>query len=50
MRFVNQGEDPELTRLAAERYTQYKLEQLKATTDALTKKARGEHTKLTLSD
>jgi dTMP kinase len=28
MRFVNQGEDPELSRLAAERYTQYKLEQL----------------------
>jgi thymidylate kinase/thymidylate synthase ThyX len=25
MKFVNQGEDPELTRLAAERYTQYKL-------------------------
>jgi len=29
MKFVNQGEDPELTRLAAERYTQFKLEQLK---------------------
>jgi dTMP kinase len=29
MQFVNQDEDPELTRLAAERYTQYKLEQLK---------------------
>lgn len=28
MRFVNQGEDPELARLAAEKYTQYKLEQL----------------------
>ncbi len=28
MRFVNQDEDAELTRLAAERYTQYKLEQL----------------------
>ena len=28
MRFVNQGEDPELARLAAERYTQYKLEKL----------------------
>lgn len=28
MKFVNQGEDPELTRLAAERYTQFKLEQL----------------------
>lgn len=28
MKFVNQGEDPELTRLAAERATQYKLEQL----------------------
>lgn len=29
MIFVNQDEDPELTRLAAERYTQFKLEQLK---------------------
>ncbi len=29
MQFVNTGEDPELTRLAAERYTQYKLDQLK---------------------
>jgi thymidylate synthase ThyX len=28
MRFVNQEEDPELTRLAAERYTQYKLQTL----------------------
>jgi len=28
MRFVNQGEDPELARLAAEKYTQYKLAQL----------------------
>lgn len=28
MKFVNQGEDPELTRLAAERYTQYKLKVL----------------------
>jgi thymidylate synthase ThyX/thymidylate kinase len=28
MKFVNQGEDDTLTRLAAERYTQYKLEQL----------------------
>ncbi len=28
MIFVNQGEDPELTRLAAERATQYKLEKL----------------------
>ncbi|MET1033139.1 MAG: FAD-dependent thymidylate synthase, partial [Candidatus Saccharimonadales bacterium] len=28
MKFVNQGEDPELSRLAAERYTQYKLQQL----------------------
>jgi dTMP kinase len=27
MKFVNQGEDPALTRLAAERYTQFKLEQ-----------------------
>ncbi len=25
MKFVNQDEDPELTRLAAERYTQFKL-------------------------
>ena len=29
MKFVNQDEDPELTRLAAERYTQFKLKQLK---------------------
>lgn len=28
MRFVNQGEDEKLTRLAAERYTQFKLNQL----------------------
>ncbi len=28
MKFVNQGEDEELTRLAAEKYTQYKLSQL----------------------
>lgn len=28
MKFVNQGEDEELTRLAAEKYTQYKLQQL----------------------
>lgn len=28
MKFVNQGEDPELSRLAAERYTQFKLQQL----------------------
>ncbi len=28
MRFVNQGEDPELTRLAAERYTQYRLSRI----------------------
>jgi hypothetical protein len=28
MKFVNQDEDAELTRLAAERYTQFKLEQL----------------------
>lgn len=28
MRFVNSDEDPELTRLAAERYTQFKLQQL----------------------
>lgn len=30
MKFVNQGEDPELTRLAAERATQFKLEQLQS--------------------
>lgn len=30
MKFVNQDEDPELTRLAAERYTQYKLSQLES--------------------
>lgn len=29
MKFVNQDEDPELTRLAAERYTQFKLSRLK---------------------
>ncbi len=29
MRFVNKGEDEELTRLSAERYTQFKLEQMK---------------------
>lgn len=28
MQFVNQGEDPELTRLAAERYTQFKLQNI----------------------
>jgi len=28
MKFVNRGEDEELTRLAAERYTQFKLNQL----------------------
>ncbi len=28
MIFVNKGEDPELTRLAAERYTQFKLQQI----------------------
>ena len=28
MLFVNQDEDPELTRLAAEKYTQFKLDQL----------------------
>lgn len=28
MKFVNQDEDPELSRLAAERYTQYKLNQI----------------------
>jgi dTMP kinase len=30
MKFVNQDEDPELTRLAAERYTEFKLKQLKS--------------------
>ena len=30
MKFINQAEDPELTRLAAEKYTQFKLEKLKA--------------------
>jgi dTMP kinase len=30
MKFVNRDEDPELTRLAAERYTQFKLNQLDA--------------------
>lgn len=29
MKFVNKGEDPELSRLAAERYTQFKLQQLR---------------------
>ncbi len=29
MKFVNTDEDPELTRLAAERYTQFKLQKLK---------------------
>ncbi len=29
MKFVNQDEDPELSRLAAEKYTQYKLDQLR---------------------
>jgi len=32
MKFVNQDESPELTRLAAERYTQFKLQQLSAKT------------------
>jgi hypothetical protein len=31
MKFVNQDEDPELTRLAAERYTQFKLSKLDKT-------------------
>ncbi len=31
MRFVNQSEDPELSRLAAERYTQFKLNQMGGT-------------------
>ena len=29
MIFVNQDENPELTRLAAERYSEYKLQKLK---------------------
>lgn len=33
MKFVNQGEDEELTRLAAERYTQYKLDRLDKNSD-----------------
>ncbi len=28
MKFVNKDEDPALTRLAAERYTQYKLDEI----------------------
>ena len=32
MKFVNQDEDPELSRLAAERYTQFKLQQLDTAT------------------
>jgi hypothetical protein len=28
MKFINTDEDPELTRLAAERYTQFKLKRL----------------------
>jgi thymidylate kinase/thymidylate synthase ThyX len=31
MKFINQDEDPELTRLAAERYSQFKLDQLNQT-------------------
>ncbi len=34
MKFVNQGEDAELTRLAAERYTQFKLQQMEQTDQA----------------
>ena len=37
MKFVNKGEDPELTRLAAERYTQFKLSQLEDTKDEIVK-------------
>lgn len=33
MKFVNKGEDPELTRLAAERYTQTKLQQLESNSE-----------------
>lgn len=33
MKFVNQDEDPELSRLAAERYSQYKLDKLDRTTN-----------------
>ena len=28
MKFVNKGDDPELTRLAAEKYTQFRLQQI----------------------
>lgn len=39
MRFVSRDEDPELTRLAAERYTQYKLQQLSSeASESLTSK------------
>jgi len=37
MKFVNKGEDAELTRLAAERYTQFKLKQLEDTKDDIVK-------------
>jgi hypothetical protein len=30
MKFVNKDEDEELTRLAAEKYTQFKLEQMES--------------------
>lgn len=33
MKFVNRGEDPELTRLAAERYTQFKLQKIDSKTE-----------------
>ncbi|HKR81889.1 MAG TPA: FAD-dependent thymidylate synthase [Candidatus Saccharimonadales bacterium] len=37
MKFVNKGEDAELTRLSAERYTQFKLKQLEDTKEEITK-------------
>ncbi|HVX24615.1 MAG TPA: dTMP kinase [Candidatus Saccharimonadales bacterium] len=39
MKFVNTAEDPELTRLAAERYTQFKLQQLDKDKAKKTKKS-----------
>ena len=37
MKFVNRGEDSDLSRLAAERYTQFKLQQLQNTKDEIVK-------------
>jgi hypothetical protein len=42
MVFMNQGEDPELARLAAEKYTQFKLEQLDTTNSSLPDKTSGQ--------